>query len=256
MINVTLEQFLSTLLYAPVEAHILHLRTHGYSKHMALDEFYKESPEKADAIAEQTFGHVDLIQKYENVLWNYNYENAIDYLGALRVFIVQSRSVIYNQELHSNIWSAIDDYLALIDSTVYKLQKLYEGLDESTFESTEAQKQFIAGKLTYNGKNVKRFFDDKAAEISNAIETKLNRDYRVVSRNYVAVFYSKATKLFVVVYEAYNKGYYACAALPMIDFYNPEILSGTKLFKASSAEELISEIQKFGGTYVPIFISK
>ena len=164
--NVTLEQFLGTLLYAPVEAHILHLKTHGYSKHMALDDFYKEAPDKADEIAEQTFGHIDPIQEYVNVLSYRDYADPVSYLEALRQFIVESRKIIYNPEKHSNIYSAIDDYLSLIDSTTYKLAQLYEGLDSIDFNQSEAQKQYIAGTLTYGGKNVRRFFDDNAAKIS------------------------------------------------------------------------------------------
>ena len=252
--NITLEQFIGTLLYAPVEAHILHLRTHGYSKHMALDEFYKEAPDKADEIAEQTFGHIDPLQDYVNVLSFRNYQDPVSYLEALRQFIIEGRKVIYNPDKHSNIYSAIDDYLALIDSTTYKLAQLYEGLDVN-FESNEAQKQFIAGTLTYGGKNVRRFFDDNADKISKIVEAKIGRQYRCVTRNYAAIFYSKLTKRFVVVFESYNKGYFCCAAMPMIDFYSPEILTQTSFFKAASQEELVTKIQGFSKTYVPIYVS-
>lgn len=253
--NVTLEQFLGTLLYAPVEAHILHLKTHGYSKHMALDEFYKEAPEAADDIAEQTFGLIDPIQSYDNVLSYKNYEDPVSYLEALRQFIIEARKVIYDPDKHSNIYSAIDDYLALIDSTTYKLSQLYEGLDSIDFSQSEAQKQYMAGTLTYGGKNVKRFFDDNAGKISAIVETKIGRQYRIVSRNYAAIFYSKLTKRFVVVFESYNKGYYCCAAMPMIDFYSPEVLTQTSFFKVASAAELIDKIQSFSKTYVPIYLS-
>lgn len=254
--NVTLEQFLGTLLYAPVEAHILHLKTHGYSKHMALDDFYKEAPDKADEIAEQTFGHIDPIQEYVNVLSYRDYADPVSYLESLRQFIVESRKIIYNPEKHSNIYSAIDDYLSLIDSTTYKLAQLYEGLDSIDFNQSEAQKQYIAGTLTYGGKNVRRFFDDNAAKISAIVEAKIGRQYRIVSRNYAAIFYSKLTKRFVVVFESYNKGYYCCAAMPMIDFYSPDILTQTSFFKASTPQELVEKIQTFSKTYIPIYISQ
>lgn len=254
--NVTLEQFLGTLLYAPVEAHILHIKTHGYSKHMALDEFYKDAPEKADAICEQTFGHIDPLQDYENVLSYKNYADSVSYLEALRQFIIETRRVIYDPDKHSNIYSAIDDYLSLIDSTTYKLAQLTEGLDSITFEQTEAQKQYIAGTLTYGGKNVRRFFDDNSAKISAIVESKIGRQYRIVSRNYAAIFYSKLTKRFVVVFESYNKGYYCCAAMPMIEFYSPEVLTQTSFFKAASAEEIIDKVQSFSKTYVPIYIAE
>lgn len=254
--NVTLEQFLGTLLYAPVEAHILHIKTHGYSKHMALDEFYKDAPEKADAICEQTFGHIDPLQSYENVLSYKNYKDSVSYLETLRQFIIETRRVIYDPDKHSNIYSAIDDYLSLIDSTTYKLAQLTEGLDSITFEQTEAQKQYIAGTLTYGGKNVRRFFDDNAAKISAIVESKIGRQYRIVSRNYAAIFYSKLTKRFVVVFESYNKGYYCCAAMPMIEFYSPEVLTQTSFFKAASAEEIIDKVQSFSKTYVPIYITE
>lgn len=253
--QVTLEQYLGTLLESAVTVHILHLQTHGYAKHMALDEFYKEAPEKADVIAEHSLAH-QFITQYENVLPRTGYENPLSYLQALRVFVVEGRKKIYDPEQHSNIYSDIDDMLGLIDETIYKVTQLYESLDASIFNQSEAEKQYIAGTLEYNGKNVKDFFQSRSTEISKAIELKLGKDYRCVTRNYAAIYYSKVTKLFVTVFESYKHGFFAAAAMPMIPIAGPEILTQTTLFPAASAEDITAQIQKFAKSYQPIYIAR
>lgn len=253
--QVTLEQYLGTILESAVTVHILHLQTHGYSKHMALDEFYKEAPEKADAICEHTLA-IQFITQYENVLPKTNYQNPLDYLQALRAFVVEGRKMLYNPDTNSNIYSDIDDFMSLIDEAIYKVSQLYEGLDDSVFNQSEAEKQYIAGILTYNGQNVKNFFQSLSADISKAIEARLGKDYRCVTRNYAAIYYSKVTKLFVTVFESYKHGFYAAAAMPMIPIASPEILTQTTLFPAGSAEEITDYIQKFAKSYKPIYINR
>lgn len=257
MIPVTLEKFIGTIMYAPVEGHILHVKSRKYSEHMALDEFYQKAPEMVDKIVEQTFACLPMpLQKYENVLSWSNYEDSVGYLNALRAFVVQSKPVCYSPDKHADIISSIDDFIGLIDSVVYKLVQLTEGLDDATFNQTEAERQFIAGRLEYNGINVKRFFDDKAGEISQAIEAALQKNYRCVSRNYMAIYYSKVTKNFITVFESYSKGHYACAAMPMIKMYTPEIITGAKLFKAADIHEIDSVVKGFSKSYQPIYIRR
>lgn len=252
---ITIEQFLGTILESAVSAHILHLQTHGFSKHKALDEFYKGAPEVTDGICEITLSHF-FTTKYENVLQRLNYNDALSYLQELRIFVIQGRKDNYEPEKHSNIYSEIDNFLTLIDATIYKLTQLYESLDASAFNQSEAEKQYIAGILTYNNINVKNFFQSKSAEISKAIEMRLGKEYRCVTRNYAAIYYSKTTKLFVTVFESYKHGSYAAAAMPMISIANPEILTGVKLFNAASVEEMTTEVQKFAKSYQLIYCNR
>ena len=52
----TIEELFGTLQQSTVASWRKHLRTAKYSKHMALDEFYKEMPEKVDALIEAWMG--------------------------------------------------------------------------------------------------------------------------------------------------------------------------------------------------------
>lgn len=253
---ITIEQFLGTLLYSSIEAHILHLKTVKYSNHMALDEFYKEVPEIVDSIIEQTQANLAMpIQSYDNLLHHENFKGATEYLQGVKAFVNTWREKVYNPEKHSNILSKIDDYLGLLDSTIYKLSTLTEGLDGDMTQS-EVERQYIAGNLTYNGINVKKFFDEKSGEISQAIETRLGRTYRYITRNYKAIFYSKVTKQFITVFQSYAKYTYGMAAMPMISIYTPEVITGAKLVKAQTPEDIVSMVKQYGNSYVPIYIQR
>lgn len=253
---ITIEQFLGTILYSSIEAHILHLKTVKYSNHMALDEFYKAVPEAADEIIERTQANLTMpIQSYENLLHHENFKGAKEYLEGVKSFVNTWREKVYNPEKHSEILSSIDDYLGLLDSAIYKLSTLTEGLD-GDIQQSEVERQYITGNLTYNGINVKKFFDDKSEEISRAIEARLGRTYRYISRNYKAIFYSKVTKQFITVFQSYAKNTYGLAAMPMISLYTPEVVTGAKLVHADTTEDIIKMVKEYGNSYVPIFIQK
>lgn len=249
----TLEQLIGTLVYAPSEIHVCHLRTESWRNHLVLDELYKELPEEVDSIIEAIYAEVKPLQKFENVLHESDYESSLDYLTALRAFVVASRN-LFDSNKHSNILATMDNIQQMIDTSVYKITKLKEGLDEYTFASSEAERQFKNGILSHGGRNVKAFFDTKAPEISLAIEQRLNRPYRYVNRDYCAIFYSKLTKLFVTVFKSYRQDHYAIAAMPMITFYNPEILTNATFIKATNKKELIEEVKKFSASYTPIYV--
>ena len=52
----TIEELFGTLQQSTVATWRKHLRTAKYGKHEALDEFYKEMPEKVDALIEAWMG--------------------------------------------------------------------------------------------------------------------------------------------------------------------------------------------------------
>ena len=87
---------------------------------MALDEFYKEMPEKVDALIEAYQASNDTIEDYANVLDNDM--DALEYLKALKKVCKEGREILGESELES----LMDDILSLIDSTIYKIQKLTE----------------------------------------------------------------------------------------------------------------------------------
>lgn len=100
-----------------------HLKTSKYSDHMALDEFYKEMPEKVDKLIEDWMGvNGKKVEDYKNVLPEKEYD-VLDYLKELKEITVEGRKLLNGvPELESDM----DDVAGLIDSTMYKIKELSE----------------------------------------------------------------------------------------------------------------------------------
>lgn len=125
----TIEEFLGTLQQSSVETWREHLKTNKYGAHMALDEFYKEIPEKVDTLIEDYMGVYGKLDEYKNVMTTEKTE-AVDYLKNLRVFVLDSREKLIDKN-DAELWSDIDDIVSLIDSTLYKLKELKESSSKS-----------------------------------------------------------------------------------------------------------------------------
>ena len=68
-----IEELFGTLQQSVVATWRKHLRTHKYSKHMALDEFYKEMPEKVDDLIEAWMGENGRkVNSFENLITSRN----------------------------------------------------------------------------------------------------------------------------------------------------------------------------------------
>lgn len=112
-------EFCGTLMQSVVEMWKAHLMTDRYSEHMALDEYYKEMPEKVDSFIESFLSIDGKIDNYKNTLI-FN-DDAIEYLTELKSLVVDGRDKYAST---TELESAIDDVLSLIDSTLYKLKEL------------------------------------------------------------------------------------------------------------------------------------
>ena len=119
----TIEELFGTLQQATVASWRKHLRTAKYAKHEALDEFYKELPEKVDALIEGYMGaHGKKITKFENILKSSNM-NTLKYLQELKKVCKQGYDLLdENEELEG----LLDDIVNLINSTLYKVKELAE----------------------------------------------------------------------------------------------------------------------------------
>lgn len=121
----TIEQLFGTLQQSVVSGWRKHLRTAKYAKHMALDEFYKEMPEKVDALIEAWMGAKGKkIKSYENILQSSNM-NTLKYLGELKKVCKQGYDLLDDDE---ELESLLDDIVELINSTLYKVKELNEGM--------------------------------------------------------------------------------------------------------------------------------
>lgn len=115
-------EFFGTLQEAITTEWRKHLQTGKYSKHMALDDFYKEMPEKVDALIEAWQADNDIVEDYSNALDGDM--DALEYMEALKKFVANGCKEFFADK--SELESLTDDILALIDSTIYKLKHLTE----------------------------------------------------------------------------------------------------------------------------------
>ena len=116
-----------------------HLQTGKYSKHMALDEFYKDMPEAVDDLIEAYQGHNSVkVEDYKNIIDATEYD-ALGYLEALHDMIHESKYLLEGSEL----LSLLDECLSIIDSTMYKLRELKEDMTTLTSLKSYIKEQLV-----------------------------------------------------------------------------------------------------------------
>lgn len=117
----TIPEFFGTLQQSVVIAWRDHLKTDKYSKHIALNEFYDEMPELVDALIEAWQSSHDVVEDYKNILEEGL--GTVEYLQALKNLCDEGRELM---ERDKALDSLIDNIVAQIDSTLYKITKLTE----------------------------------------------------------------------------------------------------------------------------------
>lgn len=119
----TIEELFGTLQMSVVATWRKHLRSAKYGKHEALDEFYKEMPEKVDDLIEAWMGaNGKKIGAFQNVLSSSNM-NTLKYLQELKRVCKEGYSLMgENDELKG----LLDDIVNQINSTLYKVKELSE----------------------------------------------------------------------------------------------------------------------------------
>lgn len=119
----TIEELFGTLQQSTVATWRKHLRTAKYGKHEALDEFYKEMPEKVDALIEAWMGaHGKKVKGYENLLHASNM-NTLKYLTELKKVCKDGYELMGDND---ELKGLLDDIVNLINSTLYKVKELSE----------------------------------------------------------------------------------------------------------------------------------
>ena len=123
----SLASFLSRLFEARKQAHIYHLQVKGlgsYAAHKALNEFYDGLLDLIDGLAESAQGKYGIITGYTNafeVKDLNNIQDALLFVQELAILVETERATIPQD---SYIQNQIDELVALLYSTVYKLQNL------------------------------------------------------------------------------------------------------------------------------------
>lgn len=107
------------LMHARTNAHMLHLKTRSYAAHKALGEFYDEIVDLIDSLAEAYQGRYGIIN-YPDVPFKQE-ADAIMMIKTLRRYIDDNRiGMVPDSELQN----ILDEIVALMDSTLYKLEFL------------------------------------------------------------------------------------------------------------------------------------
>lgn len=145
----TIEDLFGTLQQSVVSSWRKHLKTHKYSNHMALNDFYEEMPEKVDALIEAWMGvNGKKVKGFNNIVQSSNM-GTLKYLKELRSVCKQGYSLMNGEK---ELEALLDDIVELIDSTLYKVRELNEGMiDLADFikESMVNESAFRWDKLKY-----------------------------------------------------------------------------------------------------------
>jgi uncharacterized protein YgfB (UPF0149 family) len=119
----TIEELFGTLQMSVVSGWRKHLRSAKYGKHVALQEFYEEMPDKVDALIEGWMGaNGKKIDKFTNILKSSNM-NTLSYLKELKKICKDGYDLLDDNE---ELESLLDDIVNLINSTLYKVKELSE----------------------------------------------------------------------------------------------------------------------------------
>jgi hypothetical protein len=121
--NPIVGQFVSTLMASRTQAHIFHLQTPSYTAHKALNKYYDEIVDLIDGLVESYQGKYGIITGYGNIaLQEYqSCEAIIMFFETLCMYVEKSRGMVAQD---SYLQNQIDEIVALIKSTIYKLRFL------------------------------------------------------------------------------------------------------------------------------------
>ena len=140
--SVTVANIFGTLQECVTITWRLHLKTRKHHIHVTLNEFYDKALDIVDDIIEQYQGIYGVVEDtFTNCVVG-DGKSESEYLTELKTFIENNRCVLGN---HSEINSTIDEFLALIDSTIYKITSFCENeiksFDEFVYEDYNAIKE-------------------------------------------------------------------------------------------------------------------
>lgn len=117
------QQFLGTLAFARIQAHVYHLQQSRFSGHIALDELYKGIGKVFDKVAEIYQGASNTIVRGYQFPPLREDDNCIGWLKDLTKYIQDNRYQFVSKDV-TNIQNEIDNAQTLIQTALYKLQKL------------------------------------------------------------------------------------------------------------------------------------
>ena len=143
----------------------LHLKTRKHHIHVTLNEFYDKAIDIVDDIIEQYQGIYGVVEDtFTNCIVSEG-KSESEYLTELKTFVENNRCVLGD---HSEINSTIDEFLALIDSTIYKITSFCEheikSFDEFVYEDYSAIKESCNHNKSCDDSNDEDYDPDFAEE--------------------------------------------------------------------------------------------
>ena len=115
-------KFISTLFASRTQAHISHLQTNSFAAHKALNEYYDGIIDFVDGLAESFQGRYGIMRGYTSPTTFKEDDQVITYFEALCKYVESTRQSLPQD---SYIQNEIDNVVALIESTKYKLKFLH-----------------------------------------------------------------------------------------------------------------------------------
>lgn len=115
---------ISVLMASRTQAHIFHLQTSSYSLHKALEKYYEGIVDIIDSFAESYQGKYGVITGYSahgKFIENASIDAVVTYFENLREMVIMSGKEIPQD---SFLLNQIDELVAFINSTIYKLKVL------------------------------------------------------------------------------------------------------------------------------------
>lgn len=113
--------FIGTLMQSRNQVHIYHLQTESYAAHVALQGYYEGIVDLIDGIVESYQGRYGILRGYKMAGTIKEDGNAIMYFEGLCKFVETIRTQLPQD---SYIQNQVDEVVALIESTKYKLKFL------------------------------------------------------------------------------------------------------------------------------------
>lgn len=118
-------KFISTLLASRTQAHIFHWQAIGEdsgAKHLALGAYYEEIVGLVDDLVESYQGKYGIITGYNGPSTFREDNDPLKYFTALNTYVEMTRAGLTQD---SYIQNQVDEIVALIETTLYKLQYLH-----------------------------------------------------------------------------------------------------------------------------------
>ena len=158
----TIEELFGTLQMSVVATWRKHLRSAKYGKHMALDEFYKEMPEKVDDLIEAWMGaHGKKVGAFQNTLASSNM-NTLKYLNELKRVCKEGYDLLDDNE---ELEGLMDDIVNLINSTLYKVKELSES---EVIDLKDFINESLVNEAKDPGQAIKDMYDEDGDLVSVA----------------------------------------------------------------------------------------